>query len=88
MADFDYKRAHAIDRSSTLWVTVERWIDWRIAELRKTREMEGADLRKLDIALGGIQQLKVLRDLPDVIKREHGIRDLDPGESFGIPPIN
>ena len=55
-----------------------------LVRLRDQRENTASDLRKLDLALGGIESMKALLALPELIKKERN-RDPLPDDNFGIP---
>lgn len=73
-----------IESGDPTWRTIESWATARIDDLREQREQPGADLRKLDNALGAIVVLKDLLALPAAIKKERK-RDPVKGDSFDIP---
>lgn len=81
---FDLKDIPNIALGSPEWQTIVAWSNMNLERLRILRENPDADLRKLDVALGGIVTLKALLTLPATIKKE---RKRDPIESddFGIP---
>ena len=75
-----------IELGSTVWNTVSDWANGELNRLRDQREEPGADVRKLDQALGGIVQLKALLALPAAIRKERN-RDPVMGDKFDIPNI-
>lgn len=75
-----------IDESSPSWVAVREWAEAERARLRQAREMEKADLRDLDVALGAVKQLDKLLGLPAAIQGERK-RDPVADTDFGIPNL-
>lgn len=58
-------REPRVDRGSETWEAVEAEAEKRIHKLRLERESTGADMRDLDRALGAINELRKLLDLPN-----------------------
>ena len=87
MNKFDPKELPKIPPGSPVWETVEAWATFNLQALRNQREAEFADIRKLDVSLGGIIAMKMLLDLPEIIKKEHDRVPLQ-DDSFGIPGLD
>lgn len=86
MTKFNPSELPVIEPGNPAWQTIKAWAEMNLKRLRDQRENELADLRKLDVALGGIVSMKVLLALPELIKAERRRSD-DPvmGDEFNIP---
>ena len=73
-----------IELSNPVWQIIAHWSETRMEDLRAGREQPGADLRKLDQALGSILILQELLELPSEIRRDRNREPL-PSDGFGIP---
>jgi len=87
MDKFSLSDLPKIDKASPNWFSVEKWANQELARLRAKREDPDADMRKLDVALGGIFALRMLLALPQEIQKSH---DSEPVEEagFGIPTLD
>jgi len=86
MDKFNPQEVPAIEPGNPTWVTIKAWAEMNLERLREQRENEATDLRKLDIALGGITTLKMLIALPELIRKERK-RDPVGNDTFDIPPF-
>jgi len=86
MTEFKLEDQPKIDLGNPAWRTIEGWVQMNLKRLRKQRENPLADLRKLDVDLGGIVAMKALLGLPKLISEERRRKD-DPiqGDEFNIP---
>ncbi len=73
-----------IEPGNPAWQTVKTWAEWNLERLRDQRENELADLRKLDVTLGSIIAMKMLLELPELIRVERK-RGPVQGDEFNIP---
>lgn len=76
-----------IDVETSTWRMVENWAEENLLRLRNTREDPNADIRQMDNALGAINCLKRLLDLPELVNKT--LKRKPPEEvHFGIAPLN
>ena len=87
MVKFDPKEMPLIEPGNPTWITIQAWAEMNLERLREQRENEATDLRKLDIALGGIISMKMLLAMPELIRKERK-RDPVGNDTFDIPPFN